>query len=278
VACVRAPAGWFARAIEEAGFHPLSDSWQRSALLHDGSAYVSWYSVGEFLIAADGRQIACRPSERCSRESFQVYMLGQALSFALVKQHLEPLHATVVEIEGEGVAFLGGSAFGKSTVAASLLEAGYRLITDDLLVFKECGRSIWAYPGAPRIKLFPEMARRFLAGAAGVHMHADTGKLIVPLDERQACTHPVPIRAMYVLTPPPQAARRAKVTCEALSGRAAFIELVRNTFNRRLAGANRIERQFTAAGRLVDALPFGRLTYPRQLERLKDIHDIVLTR
>ena len=278
VACVRAPARLFARAIEGAAIHPLSDAWQRSALLHDGSAYVSWDSVGEFLVAADGRHIACRPSERCSRESFQVYMLGQALSFALVRQHLEPLHATVVEIEGEGVAFLGGSAFGKSTVAASLLEAGYRLVTDDLLVLRECGHTIWAYPGPPRIKLFPEMAHRFLAGAAGVHMNADTGKLIVPLDERQTCTHPVPIRAMYVLTPPPQAARGMTVTSEALSCRAAFIELVRNTFNRRLAGASRMKRQFTAAGRLVDALPFRRLTYPRQLERLKDIHDIVLTR
>jgi hypothetical protein len=89
-------------------------------------------------------------------------MLGQALSFALVKQHLEPLHATVVEIEGEGVAFLGGSAFGKSTIAASFLSAGHRLLTDDLLVLQERAGTIWAYPGPPRIKVFPDVAGRFL--------------------------------------------------------------------------------------------------------------------
>ena len=278
VACVRAPAALFARAIEGAAFHPMSDNWQRSAVLDDGSAYASWGSVGEFLVAPDGRRIACRPVERCSGESFQVYMLGQALSFALVKQHLEPLHATVVEIDGEGVAFLGGSAFGKSTVAASFLEAGHRLVTDDLLVLQQSGTTIWAYPGPPRIKLFPDIASRFLGGAVGVHMNADTGKLIVPLDERQTCAHAVPIRAMYVLTSPPEAARQAAVTSETLSPRASFIELVKSTFNRRLAGARRMERQFAAAGRLIDALPFTRLTYPRRFERLKDIHDIVLTR
>jgi hypothetical protein len=278
VACVRAPAALFVRAIAGAAFHPSSDSWQRSAVLHDGSAYVSWDSVGEFLVAADGRRIACRPTERCSSESFQVYMLGQALSFALIKQHLEPLHATVVEIHGEGVAFLGGSAFGKSTLAASFLEAGHRLVTDDLLVLRQHGTTIWGYPGAPRIKLFPEIATRFVGLAAGVRMNADTGKLIVPLDERQRCTRPVPVRAMYVLTPPPEAARETTVSSEPLSSRASFIELVRSTFNRRLAGARRMERQFAAAGRLIDALPLRRLTYPRRLDRLKEVHDIVLTR
>jgi len=277
VACVRAPAAAFAGAIEGAVFHPLSDAWQRSAILHDGSAYVSWDSVGEFLVAADGRRIACRPAARCSLESFQVYLLGQALSFALVKQQIEPLHATVVVADGEGVAFLGGSAFGKSTVAASLLEAGCGLLTDDLLVLQESGGKVTAYPGPPRIKLFPDMASRFLDRSAGVHMNADTGKLIVPLDERQICTKPVPIRAMYVLASPREACREPRVTMETLSVRQAFLEHVKSTFNRRLAGASRMERQFTVTARLTEAVPIRRLTYPRQIERLKDVHDIVLT-
>jgi hypothetical protein len=277
VACIRAPAALFATAIEGAVFHPLSDGWQRSAVLHDGSAYVSWGSVGEFLVAADGRRIACRPAAQCSAESFQVYMLGQALSFALVKQRIEPLHATVVEIDGQGIAFLGGSAFGKSTIAASFLEAGYRLVTDDLLVLQESGGTITAYPGPPRIKLFPDMAARFLDRSAGVQMNADTGKLIVPLDERQTCTHPVPIRAMYVLASPVESCHQRTVTIETLSFRESFIELVKGTFNRRLGGAPRMERQFTVTARLADAFPIRRLAYPRQIERLKDIHDIVMT-
>ena len=46
-------------------------------------------------------------------------MLGQALSFALVKQGFEPLHATVAVVDDEAVAFLGHNAFGKSTLTGA---------------------------------------------------------------------------------------------------------------------------------------------------------------
>ena len=86
VECLSAPASIFLTAIQGEDFHPRSDSWYRYAVLHDGSTYVSWDTVGEFLVAADGRRITCRRIEKSSVESFQVYMLGQALSFALVRQ------------------------------------------------------------------------------------------------------------------------------------------------------------------------------------------------
>jgi hypothetical protein len=277
VTCVRAPAARFDAAIQGAAFHPLSDSWQRSAVLSDGSTYVGWDSVGEFLVAADGRHIACRPVAHCSVESFQVYMLGQALSFALVKQHLEPLHATVVVVDGAGVAFLGGSAFGKSTLAASFLGAGDRLLTDDLLVVQESAGTVVAYPGPPRIKLFPEMASRFLGRAGGDRMNPDTGKLIVPLDESRACADPVPLKALYVLAPPQESCRQPGVRSEALAPRETVIELVKASFNTRATGAGRVARQFTLTARLADTLPVKRLTYPRQVECLKDVRDMVLT-
>ena len=134
VECLSAPASVFLAATQGVAFNPRSDSWYRYAFLHDGSTYVRWDTVGEFLVAADGRRITCRRVEESSFESFQVYMLGQALSFALVKQGFEPLHATVVVVDDQAVAFLGDNAFGKSSLAACFLEAGYRLLTDDLLI------------------------------------------------------------------------------------------------------------------------------------------------
>jgi len=65
----------------------------------DGSSYVRWDDVGEVLISKNGRSIACRPFRQTASESFHVYLLGQALSFALVKSGFEPLHATAVEVE-----------------------------------------------------------------------------------------------------------------------------------------------------------------------------------
>src|SRR5262249_12262526 len=208
--------------------------------------------------------ITCRRADRSSAESFQVYMLGQALSFALVKQGFEPLHATVVVVDDRAVAFLGESGYGKSSLAACFLEAGHRLLTDDLLLFQEARSRIVAYPGPPRIKLFAKIAGRFLDRAASsAPMNADTVKLVLPVEEHRRWTAPVELRAIYSLAAPRDACRSEGVTSDALQRRDAFVELVKATFNRRLVTPDRLARQFDAMTRLTDLVPVRRLAYPR---------------
>jgi len=272
-----APASVFLTAMRGVSFDPRSDSWYRFAFLQDGSTYVRWETVGEFLVAADGRRITCRPAGESSDESFQVYMLGQALSFALVKQGFEPLHATVVVVDEQAVAFLGGNAFGKSSLAACFLEAGYRLLTDDLLVLQESSSEILAYPGPPRLKLFPKIAGRFLGPMGNrVHMNADTEKLILPLDEHRRWDSPVSLKAVYALVAPRDACRKPGVSIERLSPGEAFVELVKGTFNRRLVGPRRLERQFDAMAGLADRMSVQKLTYPRAIDRLQEVRGMVL--
>ena len=277
VECLQAPAPLFQKAIESIVFDSRSDSWYRHAVTRDGSTYVAWDAIGEFVVAADGRRIVCRRDEGCCAESFQVYLMGQALSFALVQQRFEPLHATVVVVNDEAVAFLGGNAFGKSTLAACFLEAGYRLLTDDLLNLQESGDGIRAYPGPPRIKLFPRVASCFLhAIANGVEMNPDTKKLILPIDAHRSCSRPVPLKAIYSLAAPHDASRRRDVTIETLSPRQAFMALVSAAFNRTLTGRQRLERQFGMMGRVTDLVPVKKLVYPRTLDRVEEVRDAVL--
>ena len=277
VECLSAPASVFLAAMQDVSCDGPSDSWYRYAALPDGSTYVRWDTVGEFLVAADGRRITCRRVEESSVESFQVYMLGQALSFALVRQRLEPLHATVVVVDDQAVGFLGDNAFGKSSLTACFLEMGYRLLTDDLLVLRESSSQVVAYPGPPRIKLFPKIAKRFLGPTAErVRMNVDTDKLILPIDEHQRCASPVALRAIYSLAPPRDACRRPGVSIETLSPRQAFVALMKGTFNRRLVSPQRLERQFSFMASLTARIPVKTLTYPRAIERLREVRDMVL--
>ena len=158
VECVTAPATASLAELHGAGPDAQARGWYHHVSLADGSTYVRWDTIGEFLVAADGRRITCRRVERFSFESFQVYMLGQALSFALVKQRFEPLHATAVVVDGQAVAFLGSNAFGKSSLAACFLEAGHRPVDRRPADPGQSPNGILAYPGPPRIKLFPKIA------------------------------------------------------------------------------------------------------------------------
>lgn len=273
----RAAAGAFDAAIADASFDVPADSWYRFAALPDGSIYVAWDGVGTFLVEPDGRAIAWSPADGSSLESVQVYMLGQALSFALVKQRLEPLHATVVVIGGLAIALLGENGSGKSTLAASLLDAGARLLTDDLLVVHERAGRLLAFPGAPRIKLFPQIASRYLSGvAAHGSMNPDTQKLILPLDDGRTSAAAVALGATYVVAPPREAGRGEDVRIDPLTPRDALIEVVKATFNRRLVNADRLARQFEMAARVSTLVPIKRLTYPRALDRLPQVRDAVL--
>jgi len=277
VECRSAAAPVFLAAAQRARFDPASDSWYRYASLEDGSTYVRWDTVGEFLVAADGRCITSRRVDGASVESFHVYMLGQALSFALVKQGFEPLHATVVVVDDRAVALLGENGSGKSSLAASFVEAGWRLLTDDLLLVREHSGRLLAYPGPARIKLFPQIAGRFLGAVAErVPMNPDTQKLILPIGDDRSCTEPAPLDAIYSLAPPRDVGRNDPVSIDALSPRAAFVELVRSTFNRRLVDADRLTRQFETATNLTRLVSIKKIRYPRRLERLPEVRDLIV--
>jgi len=268
-----AEADWFANALQNETLQESPSSWYRYANLADDSSYASWPDVGEFLVPADGKTIFCRQASAASAESFHVYLLGQALSFALVKQGFEPLHATTLEVNGEAIVFLGDSGFGKSSLAACFLAAGHRLLTDDLLIL----RDNLAYPGPSRLKLFPAMARRFMSEASrGVPMNAATRKMIVPLSDRYKRTTPVPLRAIYTLAPPREVSRKQAIRIETLSPREAFFELVKNTFNYRITATARLHRQFNEAAGLSAAMPVRRLFHPRDVNRLTDVRDAIL--
>jgi len=277
VECAMAPASAFAEAMQGAAFDSRSYSWYRYALLPDGATYVQWDTVGEFLVAADGRRITCRRAEQSSDESFQVYLLGQALSFALVKQGFEPLHATVIVVDDAAVAFLGHNALGKSSLAACFLEAGFRLLTDDLLILHESSNEVLAYPGPPRIKLFSRIAKRFLGHTvSGVPMNAGTDKLILSLAEHQRCAGPVTLKAIYSLAAPRDACRTPGASIERLSPREAFVELVKGTFNRRLVSPQRLARQFGLMTSVAARIGVKRLTYPRTIDCLQEVRALVL--
>jgi hypothetical protein len=272
-----ASADWFAHATRGAEITGASTSWYQYSTLQDRSIYARWKNVGNFLVSNDGRTIACRQFEQAAAESFSVYLLGQALSFALVKQGLEPLHATTVVVNGEAVVFLGSGGFGKSTLAACFLAAGHRILTDDLLILRETSRGVLVFPGPARIKLFARVARKFLGEAAsGVPMNPFTRKIILPLSGEYVCETPVPLRAVYAIAAPRKGVRKQTIRIEPLSPREAFFELVKNTFNSRVVDAERLARQFVESAGLVGAAPVKRLSYPRDLDRLPAVREAVL--
>lgn len=246
-----------------------------TAALPDGSRYLRWSGAFEFLIPQNGRSMTCRPLTPRGIDAFHTH-LGPSLSFALINLGFEPLHSTTVVIDGSAVALMGDCGYGKSSLGASFVKSGYRLLTDDLLVTSFENGCVLAYPGAPRVKLYPAIAKViFGPRVTGLRLEPLTPKLIIPLEEARSQRTPVPLKAIYVLRPP-GARAPSRVVLRRLSQRSSFLELVRNTFNMAVSDPARLERQFTLATRMAMDIPVKSLSYPRQISMLHDAREAIL--
>ncbi len=273
--CVRVEVGtpdFFSERRAEIELAPDDGWWYRHGFAGDGSVYLFWEDLFQFWISAGGGQIVCGSIGAETMESFQVYLLGHALGFALVNQGQEPLHATVVRFNGRTVAFLGPCGAGKSTLASYLLRCGGQLVTDDLLRLDVDGERVLAHPGPQRIKLLPEPAGLYMSEKAhGVPMNPTTGKLIIPLRDPHRAESPVPVDALIQLDWP----ENDEVRMERLHGREAFLSIIAGTFNRRVTTPARLARQFRFAEAVCARLPVYRLRYPRDFELLPRLRDMI---
>jgi hypothetical protein len=243
--------------------------------LQDGSIHLHWPGLFEFLVSADGNRVGWRNLDGTRREALEEYLLGQVLSFAMLVRGVEPLHATAVVVGGGAVAFLGDSGYGKSTLGASFVRENYPLLTDDVLVLEQCGQQMLAHPGMPRIKLMPQICGSMFQGREGTPMNRFTHKTIFALNAQEHQMYAIPLRALYVLSPPRN--RKCKLTLRRMSESKALLSVLKNTFNDVLLNPMRLKRQFEFAATVATHVPVKSLSYPRTLSALPAVLQAVLS-
>lgn len=108
--------------------------------------------VGRFRVM-DGRRIVVDPESDAGERLVQSFLLGNALALLLYQRKRLLLHASVISINQKGVAFLGDSGAGKSSIAAAFLANGHKLLVDDLASIEVEAGEAWINPGFPSIKL-----------------------------------------------------------------------------------------------------------------------------
>lgn len=258
------------------------NDWIHVHHLSDGWTYLRYDELFEFLVAPLGDFILYQFFRPVSLESFQTYALGRVFSFALVKMGYEPLHAATIVVNGKAVAFLGASTFGKSSLAACFIAAGYPLLTDDTLRLEERDGGYVAFPGPPRLRLMPKIGRLYLSGNDdGVVMNpreenAKTPKLVFRLSPSQSFSSIAPFGAIYSVTPPRKVYRKQRIAIASLSPLQALMNVLSFTHNDQLAYGDRLSRQFDSARRLIESVPIRSLAYPRILASLNEVKDAVL--
>jgi len=272
-----APSQRLRRRVEGlAGDDP--GDWIEHIVLADGSVYMKLDGIFETIVSVDGSSVACARLGDADLRTFEANLLNFVLSAALTLRGEEPLHATVLELDGRAFALLGPSGAGKSTLAAFLIGQGARLITDDMLRLTFAGGRGFAHHGPHRLKLFDEPAGRLLpaAGAAG-HFNALSGKLMVePRDAAADRRTPRPLAALFWLGEPPPASDEVHVA--RLEGVGLARVLLSSAMNIRYHAPDRLARQMRFAEQVARAMPVYALSYARRYELLGRVADALLAR
>lgn len=111
--------------------------------------------VGRFRVFA-GNQVMVYPAAGSDQRQVQRYLVGPVMALLLYQRNHLVLHASAVSMNGHGIAFLGDSGAGKSSIAAAFLARGYKLVVDDIVSVDIDLGDAWAEAGFPYIKLSDE--------------------------------------------------------------------------------------------------------------------------
>jgi hypothetical protein len=178
--------------------------------------------VGTFLVR-NGKEIIIDPTPGVDDALLRTIVLGPIWTVLLRQRGLAVFHASAIIVNNGAVAFLGGSGWGKSTLAEAFYARGYGIVTDDVMAVRIGESPPQVFPSYPSVKLFPDAASFLGCDASATHLvHSQTEKRA----HRAALRFPqgpLPLRRIYVLA----IGECNKI--EPLQSQEAFVELVRNS-------------------------------------------------
>lgn len=220
--------------------------------------------IGTILIEK-GQTITIDPAVGIDESMLSPSILGPIMSVVLRQRGLLVLHASSVVINGQAIAFLGGSGWGKSTLAESFHKQGYAALTDDVMAVQTSSTPPTVFPSFPQFKLWPEAAASLGHDVNRLpHLFANAPKLSYTFTQGFQQT-PQPLQCIYVLS------KKAQQTIIPLSPQEAFAELVRHTRAVNLLKSPEfVTIHLHQCARLAELVRFCRFTRPPSLAALAD--------
>jgi hypothetical protein len=133
---------------------------------------------------------------RSGNARFWNLVFSIAASIAVYRSRCVPLHASAVEARGGCIALAGQSGAGKSTLAASLVQHGFALHSDDLCLIQPGPGGPLVGAGVREVRLRDD-AVEILGWTGTAERPPDIAKAIYPVDGAGAAL--LPLKRIYVL-------------------------------------------------------------------------------
>lgn len=166
-------------------------------LYRDDDRYRLWIAgSGWFIVDPHGPSVVLPDEENVVRREERLWSVPAIL--CLLARGDLPLHAAAVEVDGEAVLLAAPRTFGKTTLAAAFLSAGYRLLSEDVTCVRLAGVPL-VVPGPAMLRVRRDVAEALqIANATPIGEPDDRVHLALDTAARGDC-RPLPIRAIVLL-------------------------------------------------------------------------------
>lgn len=260
---------------------PSGEPWL-SCAKYEGGYLLRFPNLADFSVDDEGEIIRVAASETPA-DTLRHLLLDQVLPLVLNLKGCESLHATAVLTPMGVCAFAGPTGVGKSTLAASFLQAGYAVLSDDCLVLKEEGAQILALPAYPGLRLWEDTIEalsedlyRFFPVA-----HYTSKKRLVPLRHSDTfLLDPHPLARIYFLVQRNETEKESRFVhpvIERLSCRDGFMELIQFAFRLDVRDRAMLLRQFHFVEEVITRVPVRRLRIPNAFSSLPAVRQAIFS-
>ena len=240
----------------------------------DAGYLLRFPDLADFQVSGDGRAVRCWPVPGVTHGTVQHLYLNQVMPLALGKQGKLVFHASAVEVGAAGVAFMGASGRGKSTLAASFATNGFRFLTDDGLVLELPDGECRVMPSHPSIRLWQDSQEALIGEGARLAPPVQfTSKArVLAGGDIVFCEQPRRLRRVYFLGEESP----LEPQFERMGPAAVMIELVKHSFLLETEEREILATHFDELSSLANLPIYFRLDYPRRFEDLSQVRQAIV--
>ena len=243
--------------------HP--ENKDRDIISRPGTLYFRQRGVGIFRIENDS--VVIDRSSAATNQDVAATVLGRVRNILLYQRGYFLLHGSAVSIDDRGVAFIGFSGSGKSSIAAAMHTNGHRVATDDTII-TDFEDGISTVPSFPRLKLPKatvdalDLADHIL-GDDEIWFHVEDGF------ERSM----IPLTTVYVVED--DLGKQAPMI-ESMRSQSAMKRVLQHSVGRDLVEATGTEgRHFQECAKVVDGAVVKWLYRPDDFSQLPELVQVV---
>ena len=234
--------------------------------------YLGLAVAGKYLIRGTGH-IIFEPTPALPEGLAGFALLGPVMATLLHVRGNLVLHGSALLVDGKAALFLGDKGAGKPTMAGAMINAGYPLITDDVIAVAHNGDAVpAALPSYPTLKLSDAALGAMDPGAFSILPSVDGIAKKRALPRLPLAEAPVPIARIYILR---RGEPGAPAAVALLSAGEALSALLANSYMARygpdaFGKPGGMAHHMGQCASLVRHASVARLTVPGQIDRLSE--------